>query len=118
VVGATLCEGFLVLGRVRAAHTPVLRLAYSGDFEVFHPKGDLLHQNCELCEIWWIRIPPGMEAGLGLGHIVLDGDPAASGRGTAAPTFRPMSTVAKRPPFSATIELELCLCFVHHAFEW
>jgi len=35
------------------------------------------------------------QAGLGLGHIVLDGDPAPpKGRGTADPTFRPMSIVA------------------------
>ena len=34
--------------------------------------------------------------GLGLGHIVLDGDSAPPKRGTAAPTFRPMSIVAKR----------------------
>jgi len=41
----------------------------------------------------------GMEEGLGpAGHIVLDGDPDPSPpeRGTAAPTFRPMSIVAKR----------------------
>jgi len=26
--------------------------------------------------VGWIRMPLGMEVGLGLGHIVLDGDPA------------------------------------------
>jgi len=38
----------------------------------------------------------GMEAGLGPGHIVLDGDPAPLPRkvGTT-PNFRPMSIVAK-----------------------
>jgi len=35
------------------------------------------------------------EVGLGPGHIVLDGDPAAS-KGGKAPTFRPMFIVAKR----------------------
>jgi len=52
-----------------------------------------------------------MEAGLGPGDIVLDGDPAPlTKRGTAAPHFRglraqgPMSIVAKRSPISATAE--------------
>jgi len=54
----------------------------------------------------WIRMPLGMKVGLGSGHIVLDRDPApTTGRGTAAPTFRPMSIVAKRSPISATAEL-------------
>jgi len=39
------------------------------------------------------------------GDIVLDEDPAPSVRGTAAPTFRPMSIVAKRSPISAAGEL-------------
>ena len=47
----------------------------------------------------WIKMPLAMEVGLGTGDIVLDGDPAPSLppkiRGTA-PTFRPMSIVAKR----------------------
>jgi len=38
----------------------------------------------------WIKMPLGMEVGLGPGHIVLDGDPAPpSQRGTAAPIFCP-----------------------------
>jgi len=41
-------------------------------------------------------MPLGMEVGLGSGHIVLDEDPGPSKRGTAAPTFRSMSIVAKR----------------------
>jgi len=43
-------------------------------------------------------MPLGMEVGLGRGHIVLDGDPAplSPKRGTASPTFRPMSMVAKQ----------------------
>jgi len=66
-------------------------------------------------------MPLGLEIGLGSGHIVLNGDPAPppTERDTAAPTFeiygrrlclrrykpRPMSTVAKRSPISATAEL-------------
>ena len=52
-----------------------------------------------------IKMPHGQEAGLGPGDIlyVLDGDPAhPQGGGTAAPTFRLMSTVGKRSPISAT----------------
>jgi len=40
-------------------------------------------------------MPLGTEVGLGPGHIVLDGVPALSKRGTTAPTFRPKSIVAK-----------------------
>jgi len=50
----------------------------------------------------------GTEVGLSPGHIVLDGDPARpppTERGTAAPTFRPVSVVAKRSHISATAEL-------------
>ena len=45
--------------------------------------------------------------GLGPGDIVLGGDPAppVTERGTAAPTFQPMSIVAKRSPISATAEI-------------
>ena len=47
-----------------------------------------------------------MEVGLGPGNIVLDGDPAPlTESDTAAPTFRPMSIVAKWSPISATAEL-------------
>jgi len=35
----------------------------------------------------WIKMPLDMEVDLGLGHIVLDGDPAPPKRGTAAPTL-------------------------------
>ena len=48
-------------------------------------------------------MPLGTKVGLGRGHIVLHGDPALPKRGTA-PIFRPMSTVAKRSPISATAE--------------
>jgi len=53
-------------------------------------------------------MPLGTEVGLGPGDIVLDGDPVPPAkRGTAAPTFRPMSIVANRWPISATAELLL-----------
>jgi len=43
-----------------------------------------------------IKMPLGSYVGLGPGNIVLDGDQAPHERGTAASTFPPMSTVAKR----------------------
>jgi len=43
-------------------------------------------------------MPLGMEVGLGPGHIVLDRDPAFLPNGGTAPTFEPMSVVAKRSP--------------------
>jgi len=49
-------------------------------------------------------MPLGTEVGLGPGAIVLDGDPAPpKERGTAAPTFRQLSIVAKWSPVSATV---------------
>jgi len=59
----------------------------------------------------WIKMPLGTEVGLGLGHIVLDGDPAPLPLPKGAqqrPTFRPMYIVA----ISATAELFLFLFFV------
>jgi len=51
-------------------------------------------------------MPLGREVGLGLGHIVLDGHPALPTEiGTGAPTFRPISVVAKLSPISAAAEL-------------
>jgi len=49
----------------------------------------------------------GTEIGLDPGDIVLDGDPAPSpmDRGTAAPTFWPVSILAKRSPISVAAEL-------------
>jgi len=46
----------------------------------------------------WIKMPLGMEVGLGPRYIVLDADqaPPPSEKGTAAPTFRPLSIVTKR----------------------
>jgi len=48
-------------------------------------------------------MPFGTEVGLGAGNIVLDGGPAPPKNGTA-PTFRPMSVVAKQSPISAAAE--------------
>jgi len=59
----------------------------------------------------WIKMPFGAEVGLSPGDIVLDGGSASpTERGTAAPTFRSMSTVAKKSTISATAEL---LFFCH-----
>jgi len=53
-------------------------------------------------------MPLGTEVGLGPAHTVLAGDAAPPPeRGTAAPTFQPMSIVAKLSPISATVELLL-----------
>jgi len=56
-------------------------------------------------------MPFDTEVGLGPGHILLDGDPTSSlpkkGTDTEAPTFGPMSSVAKWLPTSATAELLL-----------
>jgi len=44
----------------------------------------------------WIKMPLGMEVGLGPGDFALDGDPAPPlQKGDGAPNFRPMSIVAK-----------------------
>jgi len=54
----------------------------------------------------WIKIPLGKEVGLGLGDIVLDGDPAhPTERDTAAPTFGPMRAHWRN--LANTIELML-----------
>jgi len=53
-----------------------------------------------------INMPLGKAVGLGPGDIVLDGDlPPLTEMGTAAPTFRPMSIVAKRSPIPTAVEL-------------
>jgi len=53
-------------------------------------------------------MPLRTEVDLGPGHIVLWG-PSSPERGTAAPSFHPVSIVAKRSPISATAEH---LCFI------
>jgi len=50
--------------------------------------------SCAVQIVGWIKIPLGVEVGLGPGHIVLDGDPAPPKRGIA-PIFRPMPIEAK-----------------------
>ena len=42
----------------------------------------------------WMKTPLGTEVDLVPGHIVLDGVPALREKGTAAPSFRPVSSVA------------------------
>jgi len=41
-----------------------------------------------------MKMPLGTEVDIGAGHIVLDGFPALRERGTAPPSFRPLSIVA------------------------
>jgi len=43
----------------------------------------------------WIKMALSMEVGLGPGHIVLDGDPAALPKEGGKPNFRPMFIAAK-----------------------
>ena len=53
----------------------------------------------------WIKMPLSTDVDLGPRHVVLDGDPAPPPeKGTAAPSFRPMSIVAKQSPILATAE--------------
>jgi len=55
--------------------------------------------------VGWIKIPLGMEVGLGPGHIVLDGDTALrTERGIAAPPLYANFSLAGSP-ISATAEL-------------
>jgi len=71
------------------------------------PHGAWHSYNCGQT-VGWIKMPLGKEVSLGPGHTVLDGDPVETQpRQQPLPTFRPMSTVAKRSPISATAELLL-----------
>jgi len=45
--------------------------------------------------VGWIKVILGMQVGLGPGHIVLDGNPAALPQRGTAPNFRPISVAAK-----------------------
>jgi len=66
---------------------------------------NLTQYNCGQT-IGWIKMALGKDAGLGPGHIVLDGDPVGTQPSQQPlPTFRPISIVAKRSPISATAEL-------------
>jgi len=58
-----------------------------------HPTQFLAHVYCGQTTAR-MKTPHGTEVELGAGHIVLDGVPAVRERGTAAPSFRPMSLVA------------------------
>ena len=53
----------------------------------------------------WTKTPLGTEVDFWPRHIVLDGDPASPRKGTAAPSFRPMFTVAVVAHLSYTAEL-------------
>jgi len=67
-----------------------------------------------------IRMPLVMEVGLGLGHIVFDGDPAplkGAQQTLHTHTFRPMSIVAKRSPASATAELLVYVLVLKSSIE-
>jgi len=56
--------------------------------------------------VGWIKMSLGTEVGLCSSDIVLDGNPAPpTKRDTVAPTFRPMTIVAKRSPISGTAEV-------------
>ena len=57
----------------------------------------------------WIKVKLGMEVGLGLRQIVLNGDPARPPPKGHSPQFLAMSIVAKRSPVSATAEHLLLL---------
>jgi len=55
----------------------------------------------------WIKMKLGMQVGLGSDHMVLDVDPALSpekGVQQPAPSFRPLSVVARRSPISSIAE--------------
>jgi len=52
----------------------------------------------------WIKMPLGMEVGLGPSHIVLDGDPDIPPQRDIVPNFWSTSTEAKRSPISPTAE--------------
>ena len=59
-----------------------------------HPTQFLAHVYCGQMARW-MKTPLGMEVDLSPGHIVLDGvTPSSRERGTAAPSFWPMSIVA------------------------
>jgi len=58
------------------------------------PKGHSPQLSVQVCcgqTAGWIKMPLGMEVGLGPGHIVLDEDPVPSPKRDTAPTFRPVS---------------------------
>jgi len=58
-----------------------------------HPTQFLAHVYCGQMA-GWMKTPLGTEVDIGAGYIVLDGFPALRERGTAPPSFWPMSIVA------------------------
>ena len=61
-------------------------------------------------------MPLGTEVGIGPSDIVLDGDPAPPD-GKGPPTFRLMSSVAKRSPISATAALLIVFQLLFRGLE-
>jgi len=57
------------------------------------PTQFLAHVYCDQTA-GWMKTPVGIEVDLGLGHIVLNRVPAPHERGTAAPSFQPMSNLS------------------------
>ena len=71
------------------------------------PTGHSLQFSAYVCcgqTAGWIKVPLGMEVGLGPVHIVLDGDPPPLPQTGTTFNSWPMSIVAKRSPISATAE--------------
>jgi len=64
-----------------------------------------------------IKLPLGTEVGLGLGHIVLDGDSASPKGAQPLPNFRPISIVTKWSPISATAEHFVLLIYDSDLFS-
>ena len=78
----------------------------SGDFVLYgdtapsnkrtqHPTKFSAHVYCSQTA-GWIKVPLGTEVGFCPGDVVLDGDSAGPSKRGTAPSFRPMSIVAKR----------------------
>ena len=57
----------------------------------------------------WIKMPLGMEVDLGLGHIVLDGDPVTPRKGHSSPPLYGPCLLWPLSPISATAELLFCM---------
>jgi len=78
----------------------------------------------------WIKMPLGMEIGLGPGDIVLDGDPAPQRKRAQQPPLFGPCHVAKRSPISATAEFllqkviknfgteDIPIGLFHTSFKW
>jgi len=53
----------------------------------------------------WIKMPLGLEVGLGPGHIVLDGDPHGNGHSSPRPSNFSAHFALAWSPISVTAEL-------------